>query len=185
MNSELADTLGNLLSRSTAKAINKNQLFSCFTLNEIKIIETEAFEIINTVNGLADKCKYDYLNGNFYLGIISIMDCLRLTNKFFNDTKPWLLAKQNSEDTKLQAILFITLEVLRVCAILLQPIVPDIANQVLTKLNISPTERKWINASQTFNSNSTNFDSSKSIHLSSDKSIIFSKVVNKFESTVY
>jgi methionyl-tRNA synthetase len=178
LNAELADTLGNLLSRSTAKAINKNQIFPRFALNQIKIIENEAFELIGAVDCLADKCKDFYLNGNFYLGINAIMDCLRQTNLFFNNTKPWLLVKQNSEEHKLQAILFITLEVLRVCGILLQPIVPNIANQVLNKLNINSTERKWINAKQTFNYCSIKSDSIESNYLSSDKSVIFSKVSN-------
>ncbi|CAG2102294.1 unnamed protein product [Medioppia subpectinata] len=72
-------------------------------------------------------------------------------------------------------ILCITLEALRVSAILLQPIVPNIANQVLDKLNISCAERNWVNAEETFRSDSGS-DQKTTASLSSGKSIVFTKI---------
>ena len=150
LNSELADTLGNLLNRCTAKSVNKSQEFPKLCLDDIKEIESEASKLIDSIRNLAENCKNHYLSGNFYLGINEIMDCLRLSNTFLNETQPWLLAKQAGDDRRLLSILFITLEALRVSGILLQPIIPNISDQLLTKLNISTSEREWIDAKHTF-----------------------------------
>ncbi|CAG2158891.1 unnamed protein product, partial [Oppiella nova] len=174
LNAELADNFGNLLNRCTAKAINKNQIYPNLSLNDFKSIESESFELIERIQNLAKNCENHYLSGSFHLVINDIMDCLRLNNIFFNETKPWLLAKEETEEQKLLSVLYITLEALRVSAILLQPIVPNIANQVLNKLNISPSERNWINAEQTFPSQT--IDSQQNKSLSSRKSIVFAKI---------
>ncbi|XP_054167341.1 methionine--tRNA ligase, mitochondrial-like [Oppia nitens] len=176
LNAELADTYGNLLSRCTSKAINKKQIYPKFSLDDIKLVECESLQLINLTKQLPTICKDYYLSGNFHLVINEIMNCLRMNNNFFNDMKPWLLAKQDNEEYKLQMVLYITLETLRVCSILLQPIVPNLSNQVLNKLNISLTERLWINAEQAFYSNDYMSESIKLKPLSLQKSIIFAKI---------
>ena len=168
LNAELADTFGNLLQRSTAKSVNKSQIYPKTDSNLIKSMETEASQLIESINNLAEKCKNHYFSANFSSVINEIMDCLRLNNTFINDTKPWLLAKQDSDVQRLDSILLITLEALRVSAILLQPIVPNISDKVLNKLNISSSNRQWIDAKHTFGSQQN--------LLNQQNSIIFAKI---------
>lgn len=140
-----------MLSRCTSKSINVNQVFPYGKYCEIAFEqEPEATELISSIKELTHRCKIHYTNGNFYLGIQEIMDCLRFANLYFTKRQPWILAKQTNLSDELNAILYIILESLRVSAILLQPIIPKIADNILTRLNIPQTERTWKDATHSF-----------------------------------
>lgn len=53
---------------------------------------------------------------------------------------------KNGETEKLEAVLFTTLETLRICAIILQPIVPQLSEQLLDKLTVGRDQRMWSDA---------------------------------------
>lgn len=90
----------------------------------------------------SDIVREHYNSYNFYKGIDQIITTLHLTNLFFETLRPWELKKSNNKQL-LNGCLCITLETLRVCAILLQPIIPQLTNQLLTKINVSNTKRDW------------------------------------------
>lgn len=145
VNAELADTYGNLMSRCCSKAINPAQVVPT-SLTECS--DPRILVIRSRLAQLVDNCSTYYENADFYRGVDEIMAILRLNNVLYEDTKPWKLIKEAGTDSKshevhsnLQAITF---ETLRVCSILLQPIVPDIANAALSKLNIH--DRSWESA---------------------------------------
>lgn len=145
LNAELADTLGNLLSRCTAPLVNKHQMFPSY--------DAEAFEsyadgqkILDQLRDLGDKVKDKYLEGNIYQGIDEVMTVLRQTNALVQDAKPWELAKSESAETRLNAVLHVALEVLRVSGIVLQPVIPVLATRILDKLQVPTGERSWADA---------------------------------------
>ena len=72
---------------------------------------------------------------NFYLGIVEIMECLRKVNLLVQQEKPWELKKQGNFE-KLGAVLNLSLNSVRICAILLQPIIPGLSDKILNKLNV-------------------------------------------------
>lgn len=74
------------------------------------------------------------------------MEVLHAANKFFETTKPWEL-KAQKEIRQLEAILAITMETLRICGIMLQPISPVTCKTLLDKLNVNENQRNWIDAS--------------------------------------
>lgn len=94
-----------------------------------------------------DKCFAHYKAHNFYLAIDHIIEVLHTANNLFETTKPWMLSKSGETD-KLEAVLFVTLETLRICAIILQPIVPQLSEQLLDKLMVKPDQRLWSDAMQ-------------------------------------
>jgi methionyl-tRNA synthetase len=65
---------------------------------------------------------------NFYKVVDSVVAVLQEANKFFESQKPWELKRNESE---LEGILCITIETLRVCGIILQPIIPKTSSQLL------------------------------------------------------
>ena len=95
----------------------------------------QAENLKNILIELPQKVEEHYENFNFYLGITEIMDCLRKVNLFIQEEKPWELKKQGNIE-KLGAVLNLSLNSVRICAILLQPIIPGIANKTLSKLNV-------------------------------------------------
>ena len=69
------------------------------------------------------------------------MDALRITNQFVQEEKPWDLKKTNQE--RLEFVLALSLESLRISGILLKPIVPTLAETLLAKLNITPSQQTF------------------------------------------
>lgn len=145
LNAELADTLGNLLSRCTAPLVNKQQIFPGYDQAAFESFPTGQ-RVLDQLGGLSDKVKGRYLEGNFYQGIDEVMSMLRQTNALVQDAKPWELAKRDTAEQQLHAVLHVALEVLRVSAIVLQPVIPVLASRILNKLQVPEAERAWADA---------------------------------------
>lgn len=141
LNSELADTMGNLLNRCCGKAINPNLIYPNLDLSSIENLSVDPYfaELNKKLDGLSDIVKYHYEELNFYKGIDEIIATLQCCNRFFEHNKPWELAK--NDVNKLACVLHVTMETLRISALALQPIIPVLADQLLNKLNIN--QRSW------------------------------------------
>lgn len=65
------------------------------------------------------------------------------TNSLVQAHQPWKLVKSNDATSQqhLQLILHVSMETMRVCGILLQPVIPYLASSLLTRLGISPMLR--------------------------------------------
>ncbi|GBN89342.1 Methionine--tRNA ligase, mitochondrial [Araneus ventricosus] len=148
VNAELADTLGNLLSRSCAPALNPEQVFPKFYHNSLDDLKDSNVEsLINNTSDLPDKVQRHFMEGYFYKGIDDIMACLRDANAFMQSNKPWELVKMKDEKSKetLSTMLHVVLEVLRISGVLLQPVVPNLSKRLLTKLQVPEEQRGWEN----------------------------------------
>ncbi|PSN42055.1 Methionine--tRNA ligase [Blattella germanica] len=144
LNSELADSLGNLLNRCCGATVNPEQIFPQFCPErffELRKSE-ETLRLLDLLAELPDKVKEHYETYNFYKGINSIIATLHAANGFFESQKPWELRKKHLVP-HLNTVLHLTMETLRVCGIALQPVIPDICEVLLDKLGIQPGKRKW------------------------------------------
>lgn len=145
INAELADTYGNLLSRSCAPAINPKRIIPTKLLD---VTDPKIIEIKERLGDIASICERHYECADFYKAIDEIMSILRLNNSLYQSTEPWKLVKKidSSEQSfkdyfNLQAITF---ESLRICSILLQPIIPNLTKLSLDRMNVS--DRSWHHA---------------------------------------
>lgn len=146
LNSELADTLGNLMSRTCAKSLNPNQEYT--SVDEHQLQELLKLDItkrlIERLSLLPSICFQQYSQYNFHLVVDSVIAVLHLANNFFESTKPWELKKGNDVQTKKkETILSIAFHSLETCSIILQPIIPNISANLLNRLNVSENNRKW------------------------------------------
>jgi len=142
LNAELADTLGNLLNRCCGKAINPNLDYpqlDLATIESLSSFDLHFVELNEKLKRLSDIVGSHYEDLNFYRGIDEIIATLQCCNRFFEHNKPWQLAK--NDVSKLSCVLHVTIETLRISALALQPIVPVLADQLSTKLNI--VNRNW------------------------------------------
>nr|XP_023018035.1 methionine--tRNA ligase, mitochondrial-like [Leptinotarsa decemlineata] len=143
LNSELADTLGNLLNRCCSPTLNPRQTFPA--------IESSAFDnvsslevtkkLIESVTQLPEICRIHYDDLNFYKVADAVMETLHAANLFFESLKPWVLAKSPETQKDLDVVLHVTLETLRATGILLQPLVPNISKNLLDKINVEEGRR--------------------------------------------
>lgn len=168
LNSELANTFGNLLNRCTSPKLNVRQHFPRYDLEHVKRVVPESIELLEESIGLSSKCFRAYLDGQFYIGITQVMDFLRLANSLLNDTQAWTLV---NDQERLDTILYVCLEAIRICSVLLQPVIPQTSKSVLDKLNVDPEMRTWKSLQRPFDQPSL-----EPVNLASQKYMIFSRL---------
>ncbi|XP_059045502.1 methionine--tRNA ligase, mitochondrial [Achroia grisella] len=144
-NSELADTLGNLASRCCGATLNPRQEFPALHAAELMACSQEEVtsQLLLQVEKLPDICYDYYRNYQFYKAVDAVIHVLHLANLFFETQRPWELRKQVENQKKLDVVLHITMETLRICSIILQPIIPDMMCKLLDKLQIPKNARNW------------------------------------------
>lgn len=170
LNLELADTLGNLLNRTSSAGVNPDQMVPQWKLS-FKEYETDLSKsLMEHLENLPNNVEHSYENFNFYQGIVHVMDAMRITNHFVQEEKPWELKKTDPE--KLEFVLALALESLRISGILLKPIVPTLSSTLLTKLNIPNHLQTFQNAQQTSWTCADNL----ARHLDSNKVVLFKKI---------
>jgi len=79
-----------------------------------------------------------YESRDFSRALREVMACADQANVFVNDHAPWVLAKQEGQDEKLQSVCSTALELFRQLTVLLKPVLPHLAAEVERFLNIAP-----------------------------------------------
>jgi len=134
INSDLANILGNLVNRTIAMA---NKYFDGEITNKNKDDSKFEFdvELINMINNLDKKIEEKMSNLEVGLALDNIFDLLRRSNKYIDETTPWVLARDDRERNRLQTVLYNLLESIRVCAIALAPFLPQTSDEIYKQLN--------------------------------------------------
>lgn len=146
LNADLANTLGNLLNRCAGKVVNSKQVYPSLNKEEFSHLyaENETLKhLAEKLTNIQTEIDNHYESLHFYRGINAVLSSLYDCNKFIEDYKPWELAKNESKAVKLDCILHIAFETLRICGIALLPIVPAISNKIFCKLSIPPEKTRW------------------------------------------
>lgn len=149
LNAELADSLGGLLNRCTAPALNPAQVYTSFCSQSFPKERggravAEDYQMLDAVKSLPAEVEKHYENMYVYKALEAISTCVRQTNGFVQRHTPWKLDRRDDEDQRwLDTIIHISLECLRIYGTLLQPVVPEISNKLLTRLGVQPGERNW------------------------------------------
>jgi methionyl-tRNA synthetase len=127
-NSDLANGLGNLLSR-VSSIIKKNLDGTIPSSGELggaeKEIAGQAAALENTY------CRH-FEGRQFHLAVEEIRALLAATDRYINDTQPWRLAKEEGKQADLRRVLYTGLEVVRIATLLLSPIMPKTCKKILS-----------------------------------------------------
>lgn len=129
-NSELANNLGNLLSRLvTIPSKNYGSVLdgTAGKVPEAVVAGLDLAEFVATVRGHVEGCRY-----NQALQAI-VQDFLTPTNQYLESNAPWKLVKTDKEAAK--KVLFNAVQSLRVASILLKPFIPKSAEAIYTSFN--------------------------------------------------
>jgi methionyl-tRNA synthetase len=131
INSELIDNFGNLANRSmTFLYKNFDGKLSNFSFPE------KEKEILKHAN----EAIRHYNEFNYHLAIKSILDIGFIANKFFQDSAPWSLIKENRE--KAAKVLSFSVNVVKIMGALLKPVIPGIIGKLEKILNIEDLKIK-------------------------------------------
>ncbi len=135
INSDLANNYGNLCQRVTAFAMK-----NCDGKIPTKIdFQPDDLKILNKFQENLDtiRSKINEQNINFYIDFI--VNSLFEANKYFNDQEPW---KKKDNLTRLNTIVYTTLEIVRKISFLLYPIIPETSLKALKIFNLSEKDIK-------------------------------------------
>ena len=135
INSDLANILGNLVNRTISMS---HKYFDGIVKNP-KVNDTMDNNLIEKVEklGLNVKNKMDQLK--IADAIDEIFDVLRTSNKYIDETTPWILAKDPLKQERLKTVLYNLIESIRVCAIYLQPFMPETSERIFKLINTDLT----------------------------------------------
>ena len=130
-NSDLANTLGNLVNRTIAMSGKyfDGRVMEPSCEEEIdKELKAAALEAVEKV----DKYINSYRMAD---AVDAVMGFAKRCNKYIDETTPWALAKDESKKDRLGTVLYNLLEGIRFIAVLLSPFMPDTAKAIFEQMN--------------------------------------------------
>ena len=130
-NSDLANTLGNLVNRTIAMSGKYFDVRVMEPSSEEEIdkeLKAAALEAVEKV----DKYINSYRMAD---AVDAVMGFAKRCNKYIDETTPWALAKDESKKDRLGTVLYNLLEVIRFIAVLLSPFMPDTAKAIFEQKN--------------------------------------------------
>ena len=140
INGDLANILGNLVQRTISMG---NKYFDGKVVNK-GVYEDVDKVFINNINELEKRvtAKMDKLQ--VCDAISEIFNVLRLSNKYIDDTTPWVLAKNEELNDRLSTVLYNLLEAIRVAAVFLSPFLPETSEKIYSQLNNSKKDFNYL-----------------------------------------
>lgn len=133
INGDLVNILGNLVNRTIAMA---KKYFDGNIENRKKKEDIDK-ELISMLNALEKKIDEKMEKLEIGAAIDGIFEVLRRSNKYIDETTPWVLAKDENKKERLETVLYNLVESIRVCAVFLEPFLPDTSKNILNQININ------------------------------------------------
>lgn len=129
-NSDLANILGNLVNRTMVMA---KKYFEGIVM-EPELVEDVDEDLKNTVLSAKEKVEKNMNSLHIALAIDDVFEIFRRSNKYIDETTPWILAREGNV-SRLKTVIYNLLESIRIGAVLLQPFLPDTADCIFKQLN--------------------------------------------------
>ena len=136
INSELANTLGNLVNRTISMA-NK---YSNGVINNAGVKEEVDEDLINTVTDTVNKVSAKMDKLRVADAITEVFNLFKRCNKYIDETMPWALAKDEAKKDRLDTVLYNLVESISIGATLIEAFMPETSEKILAQINDTKRE---------------------------------------------
>ncbi len=136
MNSELANTLGNLVNRTISMS---NKYFGGVVTNA-GVKEDVDEDLMAVVTSTRDKVAERMEGLHVADAMTEIFSLFKRCNKYIDETMPWALAKDEAKKDRLATVLYNLVEGITIGASLLEPYMPETTDRILAQLNAEKRE---------------------------------------------
>ena len=144
INGDLANILGNLVQRTISMG---NKYFDGDISNK-NVSDKMDDDFITSINSLNSKVEEKMDSLQISDALTEIFNVLRLSNKYIDETTPWILAKDENLKDRLETVLYNLLESIRVCAVLLNPFLTKTSDDILNQINSDDKSFEYIESNK-------------------------------------
>ena len=141
INADLANDLGNLAQRSLSMIAKNCGGRVPDWRGPSGFIDDETNELLLLADSLLETARLHMREFALHQYIATVFEAIARTNRYFATREPWKLAKTDLGE--MQVVLFATIEVLRIAAILLQPVMPKAMGNLLDLLAVPLDQRSF------------------------------------------
>ena len=139
INMDLANDLGNLVSRTTAMV---EKYFGGTLPTERENSDADC-DLKTMASTLRDRYEAEMEHFQFQNALEQVFKTIQRANKYIDENAPWTLAKDQGNRARLATVMYNLLETIRICAVLLTPFIPDSAEKIFDQIGACPCCRTW------------------------------------------